>query len=916
MGCLPAGGILAAVSAELEVKDHTLHLHLWPLHDVDVLDFTPSALMGRDYPHDRVFYQDFYKGGLDSWTQAYGLAKTHNVWIGFYTADRRAHTAALTRLLINQPVLAQTDPEWNAATEAMGRIHHEDRYNHSEIEALLDAIIHRKQWLQERLENYGWIDYGDVNYNLRNANDPANVSPVLWRKWASMFYGWPNVAPLLYFRSGRRDVWDMHRINTRHIIDIDIAHLDHQQFAKRKGGRYGGNGGIVHYAANMYDLGPDTHLRFMLYDYYMNGTLRAWEVANYYLENYLSLAFAPQNQSYAHRATGGSLRLFCEAYEATWRPEYLEAMRHFARVLYGGREVLGFTRYDDVYMNEGKIKYYQLTGDERMLDLFLNDMRDLSKRRDFHVFEDPRHTTMAGLAHAYWFTGDESFLDFLFWQLKVALGPGEDSKKHMIPTSGDPGLIGATGEVFEHAYHATLGNQLPVVVKLLEDLDTPLSYLLSDPAWTAFGEDATVIHAPEGFAPPPLHAAVRVFFEVPEEGLYPSVYVDTPVRLFDATEDRWMTGRAFIGWIDLSHGPRGLCSLEPLSTIPRYQIKVHNLPPVFALENADRFEMPGICWLEWPFAMPRGGLPRERLSLDVRLHGDDEIDHVQILLDERLLYEGDHLPQDLSLSVSELAPGSHQVEVRIRRGLLEQRYRHEFEILHVSLLSPSLSRGERVCGIVPLILESMVGPEEVREFAVRLAPVQRAEVGEAITVYVGKDVPSTFRFNTADFADGTYDLEISMTTSSGHSTRHTFRIVIDNWEILEDTILPPMQSGWFGGIDRMLDVDRSEGWEYAAENPDAFFGDRERIRLEEGAEEGYLTWQLPRLKEFVFTVYARRTDITRVVDIAVSKDGATWHGLSYTVDSEGHRPKVGSICSQRRSPSPGGVCASDRQGRR
>ena len=102
-----------------------------------------------------------------------------------------------------------------------------------------------------------------------------------------------------------------------------------------------------------------------------------------------------------------------------------------------------------------------------------------------------------------------------------------------------------------------------------------------------------------------------------EEGLYPSVYVDTPVRLFDATGRPVDDGRAFIGWIDLSHGPRGLCSLEPLSTIPRYQIKVHNLPPVFALENADRFEMPGICWLEWPFAMPRGGLPRERLSLDV-----------------------------------------------------------------------------------------------------------------------------------------------------------------------------------------------------------------------------------------------------------------------------------------------------------
>jgi hypothetical protein len=873
--------------AELEIKDNTLHLHLWPLHDVDLLDFNPSSLMGIDYPHDRIFYQDFYKDGLDGWTQAYGLAKTHNVWIGFYTADRHAHTAALTRSLVNQPVLAQTAPEWNTATEVMGRIHYEDPDNHSEIEALLEAIIHRKQWLRERLDNYGWIDYGDVNYNLRNHNDPESISPVLWRKWASMFYGWPNAAPLLYFRSGRRDVWDMHRTNTRHITDVDIAHLDHQQFAKRKGGRYGGNGGIVHYAANMYDLGPDTHLRFMLYDYYMNGTLRVWEVAKYYMDNYLSLAFAPQNQSYAHRATGGSLRLFCEAYEATWKPEYLEAMRHFARIMYGAREVLGSTRYDDVYMNEGKIKYYQLTGDERMLDLFLNDMRELSKRRDAHVFEDPRHTTMAGLAHAYWFTGDESFLDFLFWQLKVALGPGEDSKKHMIPTGGDPGLVGATGEVFEHAYHATLGNQLPTVVKLLEDLDTPISYLLSEPACSAFGKDVTVIHAPEGFTPPPLHTPVRVFFEVPEEGLYPAVYVDTPVRIFDAAGRPVNEGRETMGWIDLSAGPKGLWSLEPVSAISGCQLKVHNLPPVFALERADRFEMPKIRWLEWPFAMPRGGLPKERLPLDVRLHGDDEIDSIRILVDDRLLYEGDRPPQGLGLSVSELTFGSHRIEVRVRRGSMEQRYSHDFDVVHVDLLSPSPSRGERVRGIVPLVLETMVSPEEVRGFAVRLVPVQRAEVGEPIVVYKSSGVPGVLPFNTADFADGTYDLEISMTTSSGNSTLHKFRIVIDNWDILEDTILPPTQSGWFGGFDRLLAVDRSEGWEYTDESPDAFFGDRQRIRLKKGAGEGYLTWQLSRLKEFAFTVYARGADAARLVDIAVSDDGTVWHSLPYTVDSEG-----------------------------
>ena len=37
-------------------------------------DFT-SAVMGEDYPGDRIFHNDFYKDGLDSWTQAYGLGR-------------------------------------------------------------------------------------------------------------------------------------------------------------------------------------------------------------------------------------------------------------------------------------------------------------------------------------------------------------------------------------------------------------------------------------------------------------------------------------------------------------------------------------------------------------------------------------------------------------------------------------------------------------------------------------------------------------------------------------------------------------------------------------------------------------------------------------------------------------------------
>ena len=158
--------------------------------------------MGEDYPGDRIFHNDFYKDGLDSWTQAYGLGKTHNIWIGFHIEQTRDHAAALTRSFVNKPVLALAAPEWNTATGALGRVHPEDRDNYPKLESVLDAPIHRKFWLQERLENYGWIDYGDVNFRLDNPLDPESITFSLWRRWASMFYGGPNVAPLLYLRSG------------------------------------------------------------------------------------------------------------------------------------------------------------------------------------------------------------------------------------------------------------------------------------------------------------------------------------------------------------------------------------------------------------------------------------------------------------------------------------------------------------------------------------------------------------------------------------------------------------------------------------------------------------------------------------------------------------------------------------------
>ena len=192
--------------AQLEVTGDRLGLHLWPARETGLLDFRPSTHLGKDYPGDRVFFQNYYRQGLDEMTQGYGLAKTHILVINFF-ARRRMRPAARATRAFQKPVLCSATPQWNCHSEAFGRAHPYDPERFPKIEALIDALVRRRVWLRERLRNYGWIHFGDVNHNMAYNTDPKRVRWIHWRRWASMFHGYPNVMPLLYMRSGRRDAW-------------------------------------------------------------------------------------------------------------------------------------------------------------------------------------------------------------------------------------------------------------------------------------------------------------------------------------------------------------------------------------------------------------------------------------------------------------------------------------------------------------------------------------------------------------------------------------------------------------------------------------------------------------------------------------------------------------------------------------
>lgn len=446
-----AGGVFAGLKdiwqsypAELRADSGSLQLYLWP-EQTDPLDFRPSTILGDDYPGDYQFHGPFYTEGLDEMTQAYGLGKTHNLVFDFATTQRNTAWQRL-RSAIEMPVLALPDPAYICGTRAFfGRMHPEDREQFPELERIIDSVIEDFVAQREFHEQYGWIDFGDV-YNTGD----------LWRRWGSMFYGYVNVLPRYYLRSGRRDAWEFHRVNTRHVTDIDICHLDSEAFGKERGRRYGGNGGIVHYAANQYPIGCDHHLEFMYFDYYLNGNLRAWEVADYFVRAHAANRDAePAMVDYQHRHTGGALRVFTEAFQATWEPEYLSIMRQVADILYEAKEREGILRRDDIYMNPAKIMYYQTTGDERMRQLFLDDMNALSEQRDVYTATvGGRGATLSGMAHGFWFTNDKRYLPFLHWQLE------------RLQEGGIDGLRGN-----RLGRYATYGYQLPQALVVLDEVD-------------------------------------------------------------------------------------------------------------------------------------------------------------------------------------------------------------------------------------------------------------------------------------------------------------------------------------------------------------------------------------------------------------------------------------------------------------
>ena len=396
---------------ELETQPGAMVIHLWPAHGDRLLDFGARGQLGPELykQWDHIYWRNWYKGGLDRYDQAMGVAKTNELVLAFHAGDRRQAVAQCTTL--ERPVWVWADPEWMCKSDVFGRLSAVSPKKSPQVEHKIAVGFERFEHLRRHMEDYGMIHYGDVHYVVNHDKDNHRWVARPWRCWASRFYGFPLVCWTQFVRTGSPRHLMFGMDNAKHVMDVDMSHVTDKAHGKRRGGRYGGNGGIIHYGGNMYDIGCDTHVQQLLYAYYLLGYRRAWDVLMEEAEDFLWLDennASGHLRRYAHRMTGGSMRAFIALYRATWDERFLALARRLADHCYENQSPDGTIRYDDVYMAPGLFTYYQATGDRRMLELFLRCMR--KQAQTSLPMSDPRAYSFYGPAMAYFTTDDPSYL--------------------------------------------------------------------------------------------------------------------------------------------------------------------------------------------------------------------------------------------------------------------------------------------------------------------------------------------------------------------------------------------------------------------------------------------------------------------------------------------------------------------------
>jgi hypothetical protein len=245
-------------------------------------------------------------------SNAYGLARTHEFWLGILPPDATEEELADFAANVREPLIPFATPEYVSATRAMGQFGQEARedFPRSEnyIRRKLDWLMHHQnEWHRW----WGILDWGGTRSIYERYG--GHVNPGEWWKYLGR-HGWHNSEVEIpchlmyqYLRTGQRRYWHLFEATQRHQMDVDTIHLnlpEHQDPGHEWEDRQWIRGGQHRHSYNHYSGGANDQHSWnegLAYYYLLTGDRRARDVAVYVGEYTTGSPVTPAPSNYEKR---------------------------------------------------------------------------------------------------------------------------------------------------------------------------------------------------------------------------------------------------------------------------------------------------------------------------------------------------------------------------------------------------------------------------------------------------------------------------------------------------------------------------------------------------------------------------------------------------------------------------------------
>ena len=331
---------------EVEISRQGVALHFWPKHGIRAFQlqdelaianiykfwcFHQNSLLDLNLPSD--YYDRLSNQYRDETFECrpehalngngQGLAIGNEFALLFRPTAAAESVPAEAAMFQDDPT-ALADPQWNAATGAMGKIAAADREHFGELEQAMEQGFLSYTRSVERGRDYGMWNYADTHTIWHVAENRAD----LHRVWQNSHYHQVGTSWLMTFRTGSSALLRWARKSTDHYMNVDTINYvrpDQPLKGHKTAGAMYHCKGLTHWGSEAYGMvrrdghadpwghwvDPDA----FLWSWYIDGNPRAKDVYDLWAEAIRTYGLPLAN---TRREVNTSLAIALTYYQSSW----------------------------------------------------------------------------------------------------------------------------------------------------------------------------------------------------------------------------------------------------------------------------------------------------------------------------------------------------------------------------------------------------------------------------------------------------------------------------------------------------------------------------------------------------------------------------------------------------------------------